>query len=94
MAFAEDLSLFFSTSDFAVAGVLNSTLTVNGIHDPRYVDPFSVDGVDNVFLCPISSAPNVAQGDTLVIGATTYKVRGVRKHEPDPDVMLLKLETQ
>lgn len=90
----EDMDAFFSTDDFAVPGVLDGSLTVNGIHDPRYADPFMVEGVENVFICPIASAPSVAHGSTLVISGTTFKVRGVRKHEPGPDLQIIKLETQ
>ena len=92
MAFAEDLAPFFSTADFAVAAALNG-VSVTGIFDNGYAEPFGeVEGRQPTFLLPTASAPSVAHGQSLVIGAATYKVRGV---EPDgTGVTLLKLELQ
>lgn len=91
MAFAEDLSPFFATSDFAVAATLQG-VPVTGIFDAEYIEPLGnlVEGRQPVFLAELATMPAVAQTQTLVIGATTYTVRGV---EPDgTGVVLLRLE--
>lgn len=92
MAFVEDLSPFFSTSDFAVTATLAGA-TVTGIFDAAYFETLGeVEGRQPMFMLPTSSAPTVAHGQSLVIGAKTYKVRGV---QPDgTGITLLRLEEQ
>lgn len=94
MAFAEPLSVFFDPNDFAVVALYNGATTVNVIFDAEYTEPLGndVQGSAPVAWCQASLLPGVAHGDTLVINATTYKVRGV---EPDgTGVLLLRLEEQ
>jgi hypothetical protein len=95
MAVVEDLAPFFSTADFAVDATLGAT-AVRGIFDAAYSEPLGnvVEGNSPVFMLPTadSDAAGAAHGTTLVIGATTYKVRGI---EPDgTGVTLLRLEQQ
>lgn len=92
MAFTEDLAPFFSTADFAVSGTL-AGLSVTGIFDAQYFDGLGeVEGRQPTFVLPTASASSAAHGQTLVIGAKTYKVRGV---EPDgTGITLLRLEEQ
>jgi hypothetical protein len=93
VAFVEDLTPFFAVSDFAVAGTLNG-VAVTGIFDNQYFEPLGgdVQGAEPVFVLPTASSSSAAHGQSLVIGATTYKVRGV---EPDgTGVTLLRLEKQ
>jgi Phage Head-Tail Attachment len=93
MAFVEDLSPFFSEEDFAVAATLNGA-AVTGIFDAPYIEPIGnyVAGTAPMFTLPTTSASAAAQGQTLVIGATTYKVAGV---EPDgTGITTLRLEAQ
>ena len=92
MAFTEPIASFFGTDDFAVTATL-AGVSVTGIFDNGYAEPFGeVEGRQPTFLLPTASAPIVAHGQSLVIGAATYKVRGV---EPDgTGVTLLKLELQ
>lgn len=96
MPFAEDLSVFFSTDDFAVAATHNGTTTVNGIFDKLYLETDAgiggVQGNQPVFVCKAADVSAVAHGDTLAISGTTYKVVGV---EPDgTGLVLLRLEEQ
>lgn len=89
--FVEDLSPFFG--DFGVAATLQG-VAVTGIFDEEYVEPIGnlVEGKAPVFTCASASVPAVAQGQTLVIGARTFKVRGV---EPaGTGLVLLRLEEQ
>ena len=93
MAFAEDLDAFFSTDDFAVDATL-AGVAVKGIFDEPYLEPLDnrVEGAAPSFTLKEAAAPSVAQGQTLVIGARTFKVRGV---EPDgTGVVWLRLEEQ
>lgn len=93
MPFAENFALFFKTADFASAATLAGA-PVNGIFDAAYLEPLGniVEGVGPAFTCAAADVPAVAQGQTLVVNATTYKVRGV---EPDgTGVVLLRLEKQ
>lgn len=93
MAFTEDLTVFFNEGDFAVAATLNG-VAVSGILDEEYLEPLGnvVEGKAPVFACRAAAVPSVAHGQTLVVGARTFKVRGV---EPDgTGVVLLRLEEQ
>lgn len=93
MALSEDLSVFFSTSDFAVAATLQG-VAVDGILDETYLEPLGnlVEGRSPVFTCAAADVPAVAHGQTLVVGARTFKVRGV---EPDgTGIVRLRLEAQ
>lgn len=94
MPFTEDLTPFFETADFATAATYNGATTVNGIFDREYIEPLGniVEGTAPVFMCALADLPSVDHDDTLLIGATTYKVKGV---EPDgTGVVLLRLEKQ
>jgi hypothetical protein len=91
--FTEDLAPFFSVSDFAVAATLNGASVV-GIFDAAYYEPLGndVQSATPIFTLPTTSASSAAHGQSLVIGATTYKVRGV---EPDgTGITVLRLEKQ
>jgi hypothetical protein len=92
MAFTEPLAGFFGTDDFAVSATL-AGVSVNGIFDASYYEPLGeVEGRQPMFMLPTASASSAAHGQSLVIGATTYKVRGV---EPDgAGVTTLILEEQ
>jgi hypothetical protein len=93
VAFAEPIAAFFDTSDFAVAATLNGASVV-GIFDNAYFEPLGgdVQGAQPVFTLPTSLASSAAHGQALVIGSTTYKVRGV---EPDgTGITMLRLEKQ
>lgn len=93
MAFVEDPAPFFG--DFAVAATLQSVAVASGvIFDAEYLEAIGnyVEGRAPVALAIAAEVPSVAQGQSLVIGATTYKVRGV---EPDgTGFVLLRLEEQ
>jgi hypothetical protein len=93
MAFVEDFAPFFNTADFAVDATLGG-VAVEGIFDADYLEPLGnvVEGSGPVFTLATADATGAVHGTTLVIGATTYKVRGI---EPDgTGVTLLRLEKQ
>lgn len=93
MAFVEDPAPFLA--DFAVAATLQGVAVASGvIFDAEYREAIGnyVEGSAPVALAIAAEVPSVAQGQSLVIGATTYKVRGV---EPDgTGFVLLRLEKQ
>ncbi|MBZ0106142.1 MAG: hypothetical protein K8H84_10980 [Sulfuricella denitrificans] len=84
----ENLTPFFA--DFGVNATIGGG-TVRGIHDAVFAETFGFTaGFKPVFICPASAVPNIAEGDAVIIAATTYKVAGV---EPDGTGMtLLRLE--
>jgi hypothetical protein len=91
MAFAEDLSVFFDTDEFADAVTYNG-VTINGIFDNAYFEGQGIQGSQPVFICPTASVSNALHGDELVRNSVTYRVVGV---EPDgTGVTLLRLEKQ
>jgi hypothetical protein len=95
MAFAENLTAFVRDDDFAVAATLQGVAVTSGvIFDAEYVEPLGnfAEARQPVALAIASEVASVAQGQTLAIGATNYKVRGV---EPDgTGMVVLRLEEQ
>lgn len=81
--FTEDLSVFFSTSEFATAATLNS-VAVAGIFEapgaPGSVGELGMAGVQPVYTLPSASVPANPVGLALVLGAVNYVVAA---HEPD-----------
>ena len=93
MMFTEDITAFFDTDDFAVDATLQG-VAVKGIFDEGYVEPLGnvVEGAAPQFQCAAASVPSVAHGQSLVIGARTFKIVGI---EPDgTGVVILRLEAQ
>lgn len=91
MSFAEDLSVFFDTDEFADAATYNGA-TINGIFDNAYFEGQGIQSSQPVFTCPTASVPNALHGDELVRAGVTFRVVGV---EPDgTGVTLLRLEKQ
>lgn len=97
MAFAEDLDVFFQTSDFADSAswvVGTSTSSIYGIVDRDYAEPLGnvMQAASPVFTCPAAIVPGVKHGDGIVTQGVTYKVCGV---EPDgTGLVTLRLEQQ
>jgi hypothetical protein len=90
MAFSEDLSVFFDTSEFAVDATV-AGVAVKGIFDHQYVEEFDITGEAPTLLCQTSQLPSgLSQGDTVSIGSTQYQVVGI---QPDgTGLTLLVLE--
>ncbi len=90
MAFTEDLTEFLDTTHgFAVAATYNGTTTVNGIFDDEYfevgIGTPGVEGSQPSFICRAADVSAAVQGDTLLIGSTTYTVVNV---QPDGTGMI------
>lgn len=94
-------SIFFNSSEFASSAsytpVGGSASTISGIFDDEHqsIDAgglVTVSSSSPVFQTLTSSVPSAAEGDTLVVSSTTYKVRVVM---PDgTGTTMLQLEKQ
>jgi hypothetical protein len=79
IAFADDLSLILDVDDFAVAVTYDGG-TINGIFDNETV-PVDAGGFVSVheeqprLTCRTTDVPSIAQDQTMVINAVTYKVK-------------------
>ena len=93
MAFAEDLSVFFNSAEFAVTGTLDG-VAVTGIFDAAYeVATAGYPGLGTCqpsFQLPTASVPSSPVGKVFIQGAVTY---AVAEHHPDgTGVSMLLLE--
>lgn len=74
----EDLSAFFSATDFATQATLNG-VGVLGIFDQPYLQ--ALEGIATtgpVFTLPTAQAAATQQGATLLVAGGTYRVRSVQ----------------
>lgn len=86
-----DLPAMLDTDEFAVAATIGAG-TVDGIFDNAFVSVEGIEGTHPIFLCEASEVSSVVHDNTVVIGAVTYKVKGI---EPDGTGMtMLILEKQ
>ena len=92
MPFAEDLSVFLQTQDFATAATYQGSATVNGIFDNQYFEGMNFQGSAPVFMCRTADVASAAHGQSLVVDGITYKIVGV---EPSgTGISTLRLERQ
>lgn len=75
--FAEDLSVFTDTDDFAVTATVDGS-SVNGIFGNAFVLVDFIESDKPVFDCASADIVGVVHGDTVTIGSDTYKVRGIQ----------------
>lgn len=87
----EDLSLFFNTSDFAVAAIFKGTITVKGIMGNAYVEVNRVESTRPTFTCMLSEVAGVKQGDSLVVSDINYQVVGVKPDGTGVVTLVLEL---
>ena len=79
--FTEDLSAFFDvTNGFAVTATLSGGAVVQVIFDKGYADSLGglVESTGPQCVAKTADVSTVIQGNTLVIGSTTYTVTGVQ----------------
>lgn len=81
MALVEDFTPYFA--DFGVAGTLAGVAVVGILDVERSDDGFGVITQTASFLLRPGAAVTPAQGQSLVVGATTYTVRQVLAEPPD-----------
>ena len=96
MAFAEDMTAFFSTSDFAVSATFapktGNDETANVILDTPSEGMFGGDmtGTNYLITCRAVDLPNIVRGCRGVIGGVTYTVRDMRL-EDDGAIKVIRL---
>lgn len=83
MAFTEDLAPYFA--DFGIDATVGG-VSVRGIFDAAYAAPLGMASSAPALTISAAAAPAVAEGDAVVIGATSYAVTAV---EPDGTGMTL-----
>ena len=92
MAFTEDIAAFLDTDDFAVVAT-HSGSSKSVIFERSYLAQFNVQTSAPTALGRKSDWTSVAQGDTVVIGGTSYTVGEFHHDPPDmPDLTLLLLK--
>jgi hypothetical protein len=92
----EDLTAFFSTTDFATAATYDGT-TVNGIFDDGYVQPglgrVGIEATQPMFRCSSAALAAItapAHGLEVVLASTTYRVVGVQPDGLGTTTLLLE----
>lgn len=98
MAFAENLTVFFDTDEFAVSATYTpaggAAATVNGIFDNGYDEPaLGLAGIaarGPAFTCRAADVAANPEGDALVVNGTAYTIAVA---EPDgTGVTVLRLK--
>lgn len=90
MPFVEDLDVFINDDTPGYAHAIIGANTVTGLFDNDYTGIDLVGSSDPTFLCKSSDVPLIADGSSIIINGTTYKVAGA----PQPDgtgLVLLQL---
>jgi hypothetical protein len=82
--FSEDFQVFFNTADFAVSatytpagGSPSDAASVIFDANGQVLEEFGVQTLAPSAVLPASQWPTIAEGDTLNIGATAHRIRGV-----------------
>lgn len=89
--FTEDLNAFFDTADFAVDATYDGATAVKVIFDAAYLEQLGIAGTKPAALGQASVFPAAAVGKTLLIGSTTYTIKG-REPLDDAAIVLLTLK--
>lgn len=72
--FAEDLSVFFQSNDFADLATFADAGTAYGILDNEYIETYNSTGFKPVFTCATTDVASYGQGDTLTINSVNYRI--------------------
>lgn len=91
MPFTEDLTVFLQTGDFATAATYDGSTSVNVIFDAAYIEQLGIAGTKPAALGLATDFPAAAVGKTLLIGSTTYTIKG-REPLDDGAFVLLTLK--
>lgn len=99
MPLTEDFSAFYDSADFGTPAVYTPSgggvaVTVQGIFDKTYVEPFGqVEGRQTVYRTSLDQfASRPLHDATLVIGGVTYKIKSLQEVAPDGIEILLMLK--
>jgi hypothetical protein len=82
----DDLDTCFSTDDFAVEGIFETSegsVTVNGYFtdatDAVTINDTRIEATEPTFQCRTTEIEDVRQGDTLTIDDTEYEVKRIQR---------------
>ena len=92
--FAEDLTTFFNTSEFADPALLDGVEVV-GLFDKQYVVEgagMGFSGTRPAFTLPAADVPAQHAGKSLVTNAMNYRITGIDPDGSDRAVTVLLLE--
>lgn len=90
MAFVEDLDVFINDDTPGYVNAVVNGATIIGLFDNAYTGIDLVGSSDPTLLCKSSDVPAIADGLSVTINSTAYKVAGA----PEPDghgLVLLQL---
>lgn len=89
--FAEDLSVFMDTDDFAVTATVDGS-SVEGILGNEFVLVDFIESKKPTFDCATADVVGVAHGGTVTVGSDTYKVRGIQPDGTGMTKLILELQ--
>lgn len=90
--FTENLDAFFNTSTgFALDATYDGVTAVKVIFDNGYLEQLGIAGTRPAAMGKASDFPAAAVGKTLLVGGTTYTIRG-REPQDDGALVLLSLK--
>lgn len=95
-----DLSDFFDTDEFAVAGLYSAladagthptdATTINGIFDEKYVEINGMGSVRPTFTCATSDVSDASDGAKITIDSTVYTVRSPQQDGTGVTMLILE----
>ncbi len=95
MAFTEDLTVFYDTTDFAVDAtytpLAGSPITIQVIPDKRYLAVNGIEGYRPIARIEESLVSSAGNGDTLVVNSITYTVRDVEPNGTGEVMFILEV---
>lgn len=89
--FAEDITAFFDTADFATAATLQGGAVVNVIFDAAHLEVLGVSSANPAALAKASDVAVTDVGKTLTINAVVYTIND-RQPQDDGATVLLQLQ--
>jgi len=91
--FSENLDAFYNvTSGFALDATYDGATAVKVIPEDDYLEQLGVAGLRQAVRGKASDFPAAAVGKTLLVGGTTYTIKGREPLPPDRVEVLLTLK--
>ncbi|MBK9704790.1 MAG: hypothetical protein IPO75_15855 [Betaproteobacteria bacterium] len=90
MAYVEPIAAFFGPEDPGVVAAVINGVTVYGQLEQDMEETLESPTRRGIpmLLCAKDALPTISQGDTVTVGALTYKVRDVERSDYDPIAIL------
>lgn len=80
MSFAEDVTDFLDTLEFADAAIVAGS-TVNGIFDREYVEVNEVDSMRPTLYCAWDDVSSASQGDTVAVNGENFTILDIQRED-------------